>query len=65
MEDKNLALLLEEQGFTYVPHRGTTDIFIKDDIEIKIPYISIIKNGITTHMIPAYKIGRINEVINE
>jgi hypothetical protein len=65
MENKNLAQLLEKLGFNYVPHRGTVDTFIKDNIKIEIPYINVIKDGKKTHMIPPYDIERIYEVTEE
>ena len=65
MKDKNLLVLLEELGFEYIPHRGTTDTFKKENIEIKIPYLTVIVDGTPTHMIPTYDSVRINEVIQE
>jgi hypothetical protein len=65
MENIDLGKLLEFLGFEYKPHRGTIDTFIKGNIEIKVPYVTVIKDGKTTHMIPAYDLKRIDEVVIE
>jgi len=65
MEEVDLERLLSFRGFEYEPHRGTIDTFIKGNIEIKVPYVTVIKDGKTTHMIPAYSLERIDEVLTE
>ena len=64
-EYKRLDKLLEELGFIYIPHRGTEDTFIKDNIEIKIPYLTISNNGKISHIVPVYMLDRINEILEE
>ena len=65
MKDINLLELLQGLGFEYIEHRGTTDTFKSGNIEVKVPYTSIVVDGLTTHMIPSYESTNIQKVLED